>query len=102
VIGRDVHAPTVNLFAAFFGLGQTRLPGRNFARFLLMLYILWCLIIRTGYQGVLYDLLKGDGRKPQNMQLDDFVANYNATIHVNLFCKASIFERTQFNRFGNI
>jgi len=102
VIGRDVRAPTMNMFAAFFGLGQTRLPGRNFARFLLMLYILWCLIIRTGYQGVLYDLLKGDGRKPQNMQLDDFVANYNATIHVNLFCKASIFERTQFNRFGNI
>jgi len=98
VIGRDVTAPTVNLFAAFFGLGQTQLPGRNFGRFLLMLYIIWCLIIRTGYQGVLYDLLKGDGSKPQNLQLDDFINN-NATVHMNIFCDYSLIEqRTQFKR----
>jgi len=102
VIGRDVRAPTVNLFAAFFGLGQLRLPGRNFARFLLMLYILWCLIIRTGYQGVLYDLLKGDGRKPQNMELQDFMENNETTIHINRFIEESVFVRTQFKRFGFI
>jgi len=100
-IGRDVTAPTMNLFAAFFGLGQLRLPGRNFARFLLMLYIIWCLIIRTAYQGVLYDLLKGDGRRPQNMQLQDYIAN-NATIHVNIFTDLSITNRMGFERFGFI
>jgi len=101
VVGRDVRAPTMNLLAAIFGLGQTRLPGRNFARFLLMLYILWCLIIRTGYQGVLYDLLKGDGRKPQNMQLQDFIDN-NATLHMNVFCSFLLPARPQFERFDNI
>jgi len=101
LIGRDVRAPTMNLFAAFFGLGQLRLPGRNFGRFLLMLYILWCLIIRTGYQGVLYDLLKGDGRKAQHMQIDNFVDN-NATIHVNRFCEVLLWTEKQFERFGNI
>jgi len=102
VIGRDVRAPTVNLFGAFFGLGQLRLPGRNFARFLLMLYILWCLIIRTGYQGVLYDLLKGDARKAQNMQLDDYISNNNATVHVNEFCFYTVLQRREFSRFGYI
>jgi len=98
VIGRDVSAPTMNLLAAFFGLGQTRLPARNFARFLLMLYILWCLIIRTGYQGVLYDLLKGDGRRAQNMQLDDFITR-NATFHVDKFCYQAVVYRQPFMKY---
>jgi len=101
VIGRGVSAPTMNLLAAFFGLGQTQLPGRNFARFLLTLYIIWCLIIRTAYQGVLYDLLKGDGRKAQNMQFDDFVDN-NATFHYNTFCELSLFEMDLFSMFVSL
>jgi len=95
VIGRDVTAPTMNLLAAFFGLGQTQLPSKNFARFLLMLYIIWCLIFRTAYQGVLYDLLKSDGRRPQNTRLEDFIVK-NATIHVNVFCYYAVHKRTQF------
>jgi len=65
------------------------------------LYILWCLIIRTGYQGVLYELLEGDGRKPQNMQLGDFITN-NGTIHLNKFCLTLLFQKQEFGRFGSI
>jgi hypothetical protein len=33
------------------------LPGRNFARYILMQFILFSLIVRTGYQGVQFDLM---------------------------------------------
>jgi len=98
VIGHDVSAPTMNLFTAFFGLGQTRLPARNFARFLLMLYIIWCLIIRTAYQGVLFELLTTDGRRQQDMHFGNFIDS-NATLHMNAFCELSISDRDYFKRF---
>jgi len=49
---------------AFFGLGQIILSRRSFARFLLMLFIIWSMIFRTCYQGLLFEYLQGDGRKP--------------------------------------
>jgi hypothetical protein len=36
---------------------MSALPGRNFARFLLMNFILFTLVARTGYQGVQYDMM---------------------------------------------
>jgi hypothetical protein len=33
------------------------MPGRNFARFVLILFVLSCLVVRTGYQGVQYNLM---------------------------------------------
>jgi hypothetical protein len=39
------------------GSGMLALPGRNFARFFLMNYILFSLVVRTGYQGVQYDMM---------------------------------------------
>jgi hypothetical protein len=33
------------------------LPGRNFARFILMQFILFSLVVRTGYQGVQFDMM---------------------------------------------
>lgn len=46
VFGTGVTTPTLNLFRAWFGLGQIFLPRRNFARFFLMLFILFSLIMR--------------------------------------------------------
>jgi hypothetical protein len=39
------------------GGGLFILPGRNFARFNLMMYILFCLVIRTAYQGVQFNMM---------------------------------------------
>lgn len=38
------------------------LPGRNFARFLLMLYILFCFVIRIAYQGKQFEFLQKEMR----------------------------------------
>lgn len=57
VFGLHIITPELNVEAEFFGQAQTNLPGRNFARYILMLYILFCLIIRTGYQSLQYDFM---------------------------------------------
>jgi hypothetical protein len=57
VFGRRVTSPAFNVLIAFFGQSQNILPRRNFARYLLILFIMFCLIIRTGYQGVQFELI---------------------------------------------
>lgn len=64
VFGRDVNTPILNLVTAIFGLGQIVLPRRNFARYLLMMFILFCLIMRTAYQGKMFEFLQKPMRKP--------------------------------------
>lgn len=63
VFGSRVTHPALNVLYAFFGLGQTILPRRSFARFLLMVLILFSLIIRTAYQGKSFEFLQQDMRK---------------------------------------
>jgi len=65
VFGRDVTTPALNILVIFFGLSQVTLPGRNFARFILTLFIIWALIIRTGYLGLLFQFMQGDHRHPE-------------------------------------
>jgi hypothetical protein len=65
VFGRDVRTPTLNVASIFLNGSQNRVPGRNFARFLLMMFVVWSLIIRTCYQSELYKNLQQDLRKPR-------------------------------------
>jgi hypothetical protein len=39
------------------GGGVQVLPGRNFARYHLTIYILFCMVIRTAYQGIQYNIM---------------------------------------------
>ncbi|CRK91819.1 CLUMA_CG005444, isoform A [Clunio marinus] len=84
VIGRNVKEPALNVLIAFFGVGQTILPRRNFARFLLIMFILYSLIIRTAYQGKSFEFLqKYMKRKGVQTVKDLFDKNY--TIYTNKF-----------------
>lgn len=57
VFGANVYNPMFNMMIAFFGQGQMTLPGRNFSRYILIIFILFSLIIRTGYQGLQFELM---------------------------------------------
>ena len=61
----DIKSPTFELISTFFSGRQSKRPKRNFARFCLMLFIVWSLIIRICYQSLLYKNLQGDIRKPE-------------------------------------
>lgn len=49
------------------------MPTRNFARFSLMLFIIYCLIMRTVYQGGIYNILKSNDGKPDVATIDELV-----------------------------
>jgi hypothetical protein len=46
VFGKNVSSPAYNIFVAFMGGGQKVLPQKSFARFLLMSFILFSLVMR--------------------------------------------------------
>lgn len=73
VIGRGVTTPTLNVFRGFFGIGQIVCPGRNFARYNLVMFILFSLVIRTAYQGKMFEFLQKEMRKPAPESIDEMI-----------------------------
>lgn len=55
---------TYNIAGQFFGISQIREPVKTFPRIVLIFFIYFCLVIRTAYQGVLFDLMTGGLQKP--------------------------------------
>jgi hypothetical protein len=62
VYGKNVKSPVMNMTAAILGLNQSVLPTRNFPRFILMMFLIFCLVNRNIYQGALYLFLQSDNR----------------------------------------
>ncbi|XP_049280308.1 uncharacterized protein LOC125762363 [Anopheles funestus] len=58
VYGRGVSTPILNLLSILFGGALQQLPVRNFARTLLFLWMYYCLVVRTCYQGSLFEYLQ--------------------------------------------
>ena len=63
VIGSNVSAPSLNVVAIFMGIGQILLPSRDMPRFMFINFVLFCLIMRTAYQGKYFEFLTSDMRK---------------------------------------
>lgn len=64
VFGRNVKNPHLAFVQIFFGIGLVITPGRNFARFLFMMFTILWLIIRTAYQAKMFDFLQYDIKQP--------------------------------------
>ncbi|KAG5672148.1 hypothetical protein PVAND_002301 [Polypedilum vanderplanki] len=62
-----------NVLGTFFGIAQARVPSTNFPRMILMNFILFCLVIRTAYQGVFFELMATDMRKPVPKNLNELL-----------------------------
>jgi hypothetical protein len=65
VFGENVEHPATNVMGHFFGLGQIVLPRKSFARFLVMMFIIYCLIIRTAWQSKIFEFMQKEIRKPE-------------------------------------
>lgn len=93
IFGMNVRTPALNVLAAFFGISQIVLPGRNFARFLVMLFILYCLVIRTAYQGKMFEFMQQDIRKPTASSLEEMVKrNLTFYVHEELLSSLAVLE----------
>lgn len=73
VFGSRVHNPALNMFIAFVGGVQNVLPKRNFARFLLMMFLMYSLVIRTLYQGTFYKFMQSNKNFKGIQSIDEMV-----------------------------
>lgn len=82
--GRNIRSPTMNFINILLTGLQNKVPGRNFSRFILMLFIIWCLIIRTCYQSGMFKYLQKDVRKPEIKSIVELIEK-NFTFHCLFF-----------------
>lgn len=73
LVGEGIKYPIYNVFAVFFGIPQNILPRRNFARYILMCFLIYSLVIRSVYQGAVYQTLKSNDRKPPISTIREFI-----------------------------
>lgn len=73
VIGSNVKGSILNVCNIFFGGTQEKLPQSNFPRFLLMKFLIFTMIMRTLYQGEVFNLLKRDVRTVELNTIDEFM-----------------------------
>lgn len=75
VYGTNVQSPYFNVIGTFFGVSQLKLPESNFARILLMTFILYCLVLRSAYQSLLFEYVASDMRKSSPNTIEDLYTN---------------------------
>lgn len=73
VFGQNNKDPILNMAQIFFGIGLVKVSIRNFARYLFMVFTLYCLIIRNAYQGKMFEFITGDLRHPTAETLQDII-----------------------------
>ncbi|KAG5672224.1 hypothetical protein PVAND_002366 [Polypedilum vanderplanki] len=82
VYGKGIKTPSLNVISTFFGYSQTKLPKTNFARFILINFVLFCFMVRTLYQGVIFDYMNSDMQKMQPQTIDEvFQRGYKILAH---------------------
>lgn len=73
IFGDGIRNPYMNMINVFLGGSQHLLPKRNFARSLVMMFMLFCLVQRSLYQSSLYLFLQSDGRHPAISTIDEMM-----------------------------
>jgi hypothetical protein len=74
VFGERNASPYLNTLSVTLGGSLTQLPSGNFARTILCIFMLYCLIVRNSYTGALYRFIRTDSlRKPTVDSIDEMV-----------------------------
>jgi hypothetical protein len=79
VIGRRIRGAYLNILIALIGGSQNKLPKGNFGRFLLMNFLLFCLVLRTLYQGSLFHFLQSSDSEKEPETIQEMAVNKNYT-----------------------
>lgn len=73
VFGRSVHDPMLNIFNIIFGGSISRLPFGNFARTILMIFMIYCFIVQNAYKGGLFKFMQMSVREPEITTTDELI-----------------------------
>jgi hypothetical protein len=74
VFGRGNRTPILNIVDIFLNGGQHRVPTRNFARYMLTMFVIWSLIFRTCYQSMVFRNMNMDMRHPRGETVEEMKA----------------------------
>jgi hypothetical protein len=67
----------LNITSVFFGVPMLQFPVQSILRYIFTLFLFFCLIFRTTYQGLMFELMTTDKHKPTPQTIDDLAAmNY--------------------------
>lgn len=81
IYGSNIRTPMMNLITAILGGSQNKLPKQNFSRFLLMMLLVFCLVQRNLYQGLLFIFITGNQRHPEIQSLIQLADDRSITIY---------------------
>jgi hypothetical protein len=73
VYGYKVETPIWNVISIFFGVSQTRLPTKNFSRFILTTFVFFCLIFRTCFQSKFFEFMTSEPRRAPPKEVEDLI-----------------------------
>lgn len=94
VFGSRNKSPYMNILSVFTGVSMPLLPTKNFARSLLMMFLLFSIVKRTLYQGALFQFLQSDDRNKEVQSIDEVVEE-----NFKVFMMPSSLEHTQHMKF---
>ncbi|XP_037932774.1 ionotropic receptor 21a-like [Teleopsis dalmanni] len=94
IFGQKNRLPFTNLWSSLYGVGLHRLPRRNFARYLLTVWILYTLVLRNAYLSELFSILQ-DGRTRTSLQTVDELIEKNYTFYVHYTIEDMMKESTK-------
>lgn len=73
VFGRGVHDPMLNIFNIIFGGSISIVPVGNFARTILMIFMIYCFIVQNAYKGGLFKFMQMSIREPIISTTDELI-----------------------------
>ena len=74
ILGFKNSSPYLNTFIVYLGGSLTHVPKRNFARTILCIFMLYCLVVRNSYTGALFNFIRSETRKPSVKTIHEMVA----------------------------
>lgn len=81
VFGRGVKSPIMNMLAGLVGGSQPVLPTNFFSRFILIIFLLSALVLRTAYQASYFNILKSN-KHHKEIETVDEIAKRNYTVYL--------------------
>ncbi|KAG5679167.1 hypothetical protein PVAND_008757 [Polypedilum vanderplanki] len=82
IFGKGIIHPAYNALGIFFGISQLRLPSESFCRAILIIYLWFCLIIRTCWQSKMFEFMTNDISKPLPESFEDLIKmNYKVMVY---------------------
>lgn len=74
VFGSAIRSPYLNLITGFIGGFQNTLPARKFSRFLLVIFLLYSLVIRSLYQGTFFVNMQSNEQQKQVQSVNEMIS----------------------------